>query len=76
MCVCVCVCVCVRLCVPVVVCVCVCVCVRVSVCVSVCVHRRPLRLLITIGIMLLDMNLLRLIKQVLQLLYGNCSCYH
>ena len=34
-----------------------------------------LRLLITSGMMWHDMNLIRLVKQVLQLLYGNCSCY-
>ena len=35
---------------------------------------RP-RLLITSGVIWRDVNLIRLIKQVLQLLYGNYSCY-
>ena len=44
---------------------------RVRVCACVCVCPRP-RLLITSGVIL---NLIRLVKQVLQLLYGNCSRY-
>ena len=56
-------CVCVYVCV---VCVCVCVCVCVS---------PPLRQLITSGVMWHDMDSIRLVKQVIQLLYGNCSCY-
>ena len=36
---------------------------------------RP-RLLITSGVMWRDINLLRLVKQVLQLLHGNYSHYH
>ena len=40
----------------------------------VCVSPRP-RLLITSGVMWHDMNLIRLVKQVLQLLYGNYSRY-
>ena len=47
--------------------------VRTSVCVFACVSTP--RLLITSGVMLRDMDLIRLVKQVLQLLYGNCSCY-
>ena len=43
-----------------------------SVCVCVC--PRP-RLLITSGVMWRDMDLIGLVKQVLQLLYGNCSRY-
>ena len=50
-------------------CVCVCVCVFVCVCPS-------LRLLITSGVMWSDMDSIRLVKQGLQLLYGNCSRYH
>ena len=42
--------------------------------VCVCVCPRP-RLLITSGMMWHDMNLIRLVKQVLQLLYGNYSRY-
>ena len=41
---------------------------------SVCVCPAP-RLLITSGLMWHDMNPIQLVKQVLQLLYGNCSCY-
>ena len=52
------------------VCVFVCVCVYVCVCVCVCLY---LRLLITSGMMWHDMDLLRLIEQVLQLLYSNGS---
>ena len=48
----------------------VCVCVCVCVCVSPC----P-RILITSGIMWHDMDLIRLVKEVLQLLYGNWSHY-
>ena len=48
--------------------------VRMSVCVCVCVCP-PLRLLITSGVMWHDMDPMRLVKQVLQLLYGNCSSY-
>ena len=44
------------------------------VCVCVCVCPRP-RLLITSGMMWRDMNLILLVEQVLQLLYGNCSRY-
>ena len=46
----------------------------VCVCVCVCVCLRP-RLSITSGIMWRDMDLIRLVKQVLQLLYGNCCRY-
>ena len=46
----------------------------VCVCVFVCVCP-PSRLLITSGVMWRDMDLIRLVKQVLQLLYGNCSRY-
>ena len=51
----------------------VCVCVCVFACACVC---PPLRLLITGGVMWHDMNPIWLVKQVLQLLYGNCSWYH
>ena len=44
------------------------------VCVHMCVCPCP-RLLITSGVICRDMNLIRLVKQVLQLLYGNCSHY-
>ena len=47
---------------------------RVRVCVCVCVCPRP-RLLITSGMIWRDVNLIRLVKQVLQLSYGNYSCY-
>ena len=47
---------------------------RVRVCVCVCVCPRP-RLLITSGVIRHDMNLIRLVKQILQLLYGNYSRY-
>ena len=58
------------------VCVCVCMCVCVCVwCVYVCVCP-PLRLLITSCVMWRDMDPIRLVKQVLQLLYGNCTHYH
>ena len=59
-------------CVCMCVCVCVCVCVRVYVSVCVCL---PPRLLITSGMMWHDIGPMLLAKQVLQLLYGNCSCY-
>ena len=42
--------------------------------VCVCVCPRP-RLLITSGVIWRDMNLIQLVKQVLQLLYDNCSHY-
>ena len=45
-----------------------------DVCMRVCVCLPP-RLLITSGVMWRDMDLMRLVKQVLQLLYGNCSRY-
>ena len=48
--------------------------VQTSVCVFVCVCL-PLRLLITSGVMWHDIDPMRLVKQVLQLLYGNCSHY-
>ena len=44
------------------------------VCMCVCVSLPP-RLLITSGVIWCDMDPIRLVKQVLQLLYGNCSCY-
>ena len=44
----------------------------VCVCVCVCL---PLRLLITSGVIWRDMDPMRLVKQVLQLLCGNCSRY-
>ena len=47
-----------------------CGCAHVCVCVS-----PPPRLLITSGMMWRDMDSIRLVKQVLQLLYGNCSRY-
>ena len=47
-----------------------------SVCMRVCVCLCPRpRLLITSGVMWRDIDLIRLVKQVLQLLYGNCSRY-
>ena len=48
----------------------ICMCVCVSVCVCL-----PSRLLITSDMMWYDMNPIRLVKQVLQLIYGNCSHY-
>ena len=48
--------------------------VRMCACVCVFVCPRP-RLLITSGVMWHDMNLIPLVKQVLKLLYGNCSHY-
>ena len=44
-------------------------------CVFICVCPRP-RLLIISGMIWHDMNLIRMVKQVLQLLYDNFSCYH
>ena len=44
----------------------------VYVCLRMC---PPLRLLITSGMMWRDIDSIRLVKQVLQLLYGNCSRY-
>ena len=46
---------------------------RVRVC--VCVYVSTPRLLITSGMIWHNMNLIQLVKQVLQLLYGNCSRY-
>ena len=43
-------------------------------CVNVFVYP-PLRLLITSGVIWCDMDPMRLVKQALQLLYGNCSHY-
>ena len=43
--------------------------------VCICVSPLP-RLLITSGVMWHDMDPIQLVKQVLQLLYGNCSHYH
>ena len=51
-------------------CVYVCVCVRVCVCVCVCVCMSAS------GVMWRDIDSMQLVKQVLQLLYGNCSRYH
>ena len=42
---------------------------------SVCVSVPTPRLLITTGVMWHDMDPIQLVKQVLQLLYGNCSRY-
>ena len=50
-----------------------CVCMCVFACVCVC---PPPRLLKTSGEIWRDMDLIRLVKQILQLLYGNCSRYH
>ena len=47
---------------------------RVRVCVFACVCPRP-RLLITSGVIWHDMNLIRSVKQVLQLLYGKSTRY-
>ena len=47
-------------------------CGRLYVCVFVCLSPR---LLITSGMMWRDVDSTRLVKQVLQLLYGNCSHY-
>ena len=44
------------------------------VCVCVCACPPP-RLLLTSGVMWHDMDPIRLVKQVLQLLYDNCSHY-
>ena len=46
----------------------------VGICACVCVCPRT-RLLLTSGVMYLDMDLIQLVKQVLQLLYGNGSRY-
>ena len=46
--------------------------VHVCMCVCVCVCPPP-RLLITSGMMWRDMDTIRLVKQVLKLLYGNCN---
>ena len=46
----------------------------VHVCVCVCVCTPP-RLLTTSVVMWHDMDPIRLVNQLLQLLYGNCSCY-
>ena len=46
----------------------------VGMCVCLCVCPPP-RLLITSGVMWSDMDPVRLVKQVLKLLYGNCSHY-
>ena len=45
-------------------------CLRVCVCVCVCVSPHP-RLLITSDVMWHDIDSIRLVKKVLQLLYGN-----
>ena len=47
---------------------------RVRVCACVCVCLRP-RLLITSGMICRDVNLIQLVEQVLQLLYGNYNHY-
>ena len=47
-------------------------CGRLYVCLCVC---PPPKLLITSGVIWHDMDPIRLVKQVLQLLYGNCSSY-
>ena len=46
--------------------------VGMRVCVCVCPRPRPLK---TSGVMWRDMDLIRLVKQVLKLLYGNFSRY-
>ena len=43
-------------------------------CVCACVCPCP-RLVITSGVMCRDMDPIRLVKQVLQLLYGTCGSY-
>ena len=50
-------------------------CGRLYVCLCVFVCPSP-RQLITSGVMWRDMDLIWLVKQVLQLLYGNCTHYH
>ena len=45
-----------------------------SVCVFVCVSAP--RLLIATGVTCRDMDSIGLVKQVVQLLYGNCNRYH
>ena len=47
---------------------------HIYVCVCACVSPHP-RLLITSGAIGHNIDLIRLVKQVLQLLCGNCSCY-
>ena len=47
---------------------------RACVCIYVCVCSRA-RLLITSGVMWCDIDLIQLVKQVPQLLYGNYSRY-
>ena len=48
--------------------------VQMSLCVCVCLCMcLPPRLLITSGVMWHDMDSIQLVKQVLRLLYGNCS---
>ena len=71
LCVCACVCVCVGVCVCRCVCVCIGVCVCACVCVSVCLSTHE-----AINNLWYDMDLTRMVKQVLQLLYGHCNCYH
>ena len=56
-------------------CVCVCLCVCVCVCMCVCVSVPKAFNNYYSGVMWHDMDSIRLVKQVLQLLYGNCSCY-
>ena len=48
--------------------------VGICICVCMCVCPRS-RLLITSGVMWRDIDLIWLVKQVLQLLYGDCSRY-
>ena len=52
-----------------------CFCANVCKCVSMFVCPSP-RLLITSGLMWCDMDPIQLIKQVLRVLYSNCSHYH
>ena len=49
--------------------------VRVCVCVCVCVSAPEAIILITSGVIWHDMNVIRLVKQVLQLLYSNYTRY-
>ena len=72
--VCVCVCACVRA--RVRMCVYVCICLCLSVCVSVCVVVSTPKVINNLWYDVTWYGPVRLFKQVLQLLYGNCSPFH